>query len=204
LSRKFLSSAEEVASLIVGLSNNRPVYLKDVAEVTDGPGEYANYVRFNTGPAWSHEKEEGAAGQWVGRKTSEGDVKARSLPAVTIAVAKQKGANNVTVAGDLLARIEDIKRQVLPPDVDIAITRNYGVTANDKVNELVEGLMVGIVVVIALLTLGLGFTESLVVAVAVPCVFGLTLIINYLLGFSINRVTLLPSPYPWGFSWTIR
>ncbi|MBI5594073.1 MAG: efflux RND transporter permease subunit [Deltaproteobacteria bacterium] len=187
---RFLSSREEVAGIVVGLTNNRPVYLKDVAEVADGPGEYASYVRFSPGPAWSHKKEEGAAGQWVGRETSERDFNAESLPAVTMAVAKQKGANNVTVARDILSKMEEIKKEVLPADVDIAITRNYGVTANDKVNELVEGLMVGIVVVIALLTLGLGFTESLVVAVAVPCVFGLTLLVNYLLGFSINRITL--------------
>jgi multidrug efflux pump subunit AcrB len=83
-----------------------------------------------------------------------------------------------------------IRKEVVPDDVSIAITRNYGITANAKVNELVEGLAVGVIVVIALLTMGLGFTESLVVAVAVPCVFGLTLAVNYLFGFSINRVTL--------------
>jgi multidrug efflux pump subunit AcrB len=184
---RFLVNRSDVESLVIGVSGDRPVYLKDVAQVSDGPGEVVNYVRFNRGAAWDHKKETGAAGQWVGAQTSAPAV---SQPAVTIAVAKQKGTNNVKVAEDILATMERLKKEVLPDDVAVAITRNYGITANAKVNELVEGLAVGIVVVIALLTIGLGFTESLVVAVAVPCVFGLTLIINYLFGFSINRVTL--------------
>ena len=195
---RFLSGRKDVESLVVGVSSDnappaggvdRPVYLKDVALVTDGPGEVTSYVRFSAGPAWTHRKEAGAAGQWIGNTSASGKPPL-SQPAVTIAVAKQKGANNVRVAEDVLARMETIRKEVVPDDVSIAITRNYGITANDKVNELVEGLAVGIIVVIALLTMGLGFTESLVVAVAVPCVFGLTLAVNYLFGFSINRVTL--------------
>jgi multidrug efflux pump subunit AcrB len=198
---RFLAGRRDVESLVVGVSsekspsdrgapNERPVYLKDVARVEDGPGEVTSYVRFSAGPAWSHRKEAGAAGEWVGGDASKPQGPPVSQPAVTIAVAKQKGSNNVRVAEDILARMEKIRKEVVPEDVSVAITRNYGITANDKVNELVEGLAVGIVVVIALLTMGLGFTESLVVAVAVPCVFGLTLAVNYLFGFSINRVTL--------------
>lgn len=198
---RFLANARDVRSLVVGVSarkssspgdtsNDRPVYLKDVARVVDGPGEVANYVRFSAGPAWNHRKEAGAAGQWIGSVASEPLTPPVSQPAVTIAIAKQKGSNNVRVAEDILSRMEKIRKEVVPDDVNVAVTRNYGITANDKVNELVEGLAVGIVVVIALLTIGLGFTESLVVAVAVPCVFGLTLAVNYLFGFSINRVTL--------------
>ena len=187
---RFLADAQDLQSLIVGVFGGHPVYLKDVAQTSDGPGEVTNYVRFSAGPAWTHEKEAGAAGQWIGAGASETQVRPESQPAVTIAIAKQKGTNNVSVARDILARMEEIRREVVPDDVSIAITRNYGITANDKVNELVEGLAVGVVVVIALLTIGLGFTESLVVAVAVPCVFGLTLLVNYLFGFSINRVTL--------------
>ena len=198
---RFLADKRDVESLVVGVSaagasptsygapsDSRPVYLKDVAHVEDSPGEVTSYVRFNAGPAWTHAKESGAAGQWIAGETSGSPPAAQ--PAVTIAIAKQKGTNNVRVAEDILARMNQIRKEIIPNDVSVAITRNYGVTANDKVNELVEGLVVGIVVVIALLTMGLGFTESLVVAVAVPCVFGLTLAINYLFGFSINRVTL--------------
>ncbi|MDA8402633.1 MAG: efflux RND transporter permease subunit, partial [Desulfobacteraceae bacterium] len=200
---RFLADKKDVESLVVGISSSgssspvpgeqpvsRPVYLKDVAQVMDGPGEVTNYVRFSAGPAWTHSKETGAAGQWIAGRPAKALPLPSSQPAVTIAIAKQKGANNVKVAEDILARMSQIRKDILPDDVSVAITRDYGVTANDKVNELVEGLTVGIIVVIALLTMGLGFTESIVVAVAVPCVFGLTLAINYLFGFSINRVTL--------------
>ena len=187
---RFFSHKGEVESLVVGLSGERPVYLRDVAEVTDGPGEVTDYVRFSQGPAWTLNKHPGAAGTWVGSPHPSGSSPLFEQPAVTLAFAKQKGSNNVTVASALLARMEQIKREALPDDVGVAVTRNYGLTANAKVNELVEGLLVGIVVVIALLTFGLGFWEAMVVAVAVPCVFGFTLFFNYLFGFSINRVTL--------------
>lgn len=146
-------------------SGARPVYLKDVAAVTDGPGEVINYVRFSQGPAWGKQRQREAAGNAAA--TAVGARRpAFEQPAVTIALAKQKGADNVVVARDILARFEQVKGAVVPVDVTVAITRNYGVTADDKVNELVEGLVVGIVVVICLLTVGLGFTEALVVAVA--------------------------------------
>ena len=111
-------------------------------------------------------------------------------PAVTIAVAKKHGTNNVWVAEDLLKRMGELKKEILPADVQVVVTRNYGVTANDKVKELEEGLLVAIAVVMALLAIGLGYRQALVVAIAVPCVFGLTLIVNYFLGFSINRISL--------------
>jgi multidrug efflux pump subunit AcrB len=187
---RFLANKSDVASLVVGVSGDRPVYLRDVADVSDGPGEVVDYERFSQGPAWTVNEHPGSAGSWIGGKKSPDQPLIFEQPAVTIAVAKQKGTNNVTVARALLAQMEQIKREVLPNDVQVAVTRNYGITANDKVNELVEGLMVGIVVVIALLTIGLGFADAMVVAVAVPCVFGFTLAFNYLFGFSINRVTL--------------
>jgi multidrug efflux pump subunit AcrB len=193
-SGRFLRNKHDVESLIIASSGTgseaRPVYLRDVAEVTDGPGEVVNYVRFSQGPAWGRQERKDAAGNWAFKSPAPTSQPALEQPAVTIAMAKQKGSNNVVVARDVLERFGRIQDQVVPSDVSVAITRNYGVTADAKVNELVEGLAVGIVVVLCLLTVGLGFTESLVVAVAVPCVFGLTLIINYWLGFSINRVTL--------------
>ncbi len=111
-------------------------------------------------------------------------------PAVTIAVAKKHGANNVWVADDLLTRMDALEKAILPADVQVVVTRNYGVTANDKVTELEAGLFVAVAVVMALLAIGLGYRQALVVAIAVPCVFGLTLIVNYFLGFSINRISL--------------
>jgi multidrug efflux pump subunit AcrB len=187
---RFFATASDVGACVVGVAGDRPVYLRDVAAISDGPGEVTDYVRFSQGAAWVHNRASGAAGSWVGRGPQSGAEPWFGQPAVTIAVAKQKGTNNVTVAKALVTRMEELQRTVIPEDVSIAITRNYGVTANDKVNELVEGLLVGIVVVIALLTIGLGFVDAMVVAVTVPAVFGLTLAVNYLFGFSINRVTL--------------
>jgi len=193
-SGQFVRDKRDLENLVVSSSGSgsqaRPVYLRDVAEISDGPGEVVNYVRFSQGPAWGRQETAEAAGNWAFQSPAPTRLAAYQQPAVTIALSKQKGSNNVLVARDILERFKQIRAQVIPSDVSVAITRNYGVTADDKVNELVEGLAVGIVVVLCLLTMGLGFTESLVVAVAVPCVFGLTLIINYWLGFSINRVTL--------------
>ena len=111
-------------------------------------------------------------------------------PAVTIAVAKKKGANAVWVADAVLRQAEELQRTIVPSDVEMIVTRNYGLTANEKVNGLFEGLAVAILIVVALLTVGLGWREALIVAVAVPVVFGLTLAANLMLGFTINRVTL--------------
>lgn len=187
---QFIADARDLQNLVVGVWSGRPVYLRDVAEVSDGAGEFTDYVRFHRGLAWSHPKEEGAAGTLVGGAEAPAAPKNGSQPAVTIAVAKKHGTNNVWVAEDVLKRVGELKKEILPADVQVVVTRNYGVTANDKVRELEEGLLVAIGVVMALLAIGLGYRQALVVAIAVPCVFGLTLIVNYLLGFSINRVTL--------------
>jgi len=113
-----------------------------------------------------------------------------SAPAVTIAIAKKKGSNAVWVANAVLREAERLRETIVPDDIELVVTRNYGLTANEKVNELVEALAVAVLIVVALLTLGLGWREALIVAVAVPVVFGLTLAVNLMLGFTINRVTL--------------
>jgi multidrug efflux pump subunit AcrB len=187
---QFLGDAQDVRNLVVGTTNGRPVYMRDVADVTDGPGEFLDYVRFHRGLAWDHPKDPGAAGSLIGDPSPMPPSRSDAQPAVTIAVAKKHGTNNVWVAADLLARMAELKKAILPADVQVVVTRNYGVTADDKVKELEEGLLVAIAVVMALLAIGLGIRQALVVAIAVPCVFGLTLIVNYLLGFSINRISL--------------
>ena len=188
---QFIAGARDVQNLVVGVWSGRPVYLRDVAEVADGPGEFTDYVRFHRGLAWDHAKEEGAAGSILGDLPSEPAKPGYDpRPAVTIAVAKKHGANNVWVAAGLLTRMDELRKAILPDDVQVVVTRNYGVTANDKVTELEEGLFVAIAVVMALLAIGLGYRQALVVAIAVPCVFGLTLAVNYFLGFSINRISL--------------
>ncbi|MBI5117762.1 efflux RND transporter permease subunit [Candidatus Poribacteria bacterium] len=173
----FFSSPEEVKELVVGVYDGRPVYLKDVADISDGPAEVTTYSRVNFGAAAEHKE--------IGDTS-----KTASLPAVTLAIAKKRGTNAVWVAEEVLRRIDDLKGSVIPGDVNVLVTRNYGETANDKVNELVEGLAVAIVTVIALIGLILGWREALIIALAVPITFSLTLILNYLFGYTINRVTL--------------
>ncbi|NOX58166.1 MAG: efflux RND transporter permease subunit [Planctomycetes bacterium] len=179
----------DLRDIVVAIHDDRPVFLKDVSSIVDGPEEVTHYVRHAWGPARGFETHHGFPGSLVGPPASA-QAHNESQPAVTIALAKKKGTNAVTVARDILAAAEKLKRDVVPDDIEIVITRNYGLTANEKVNELVEGLGVAVFIVIALLTLGMGWREALIVAVAVPVVFGLTLTVNMLFGFSINRVTL--------------
>ena len=181
---------EELESLVVGVFNDRPVLLKDVATINDGPEEATSFVRHGWGPARGFAAHEGTPGTLIGPPAPTSGEKCLSRPAVTIALAKKKGTNAVWVAQDIIKTAEMLKAEVIPDDIEVVVTRNYGLTADEKVNELVEGLAVAIFIVIALLTLGLGWREALIVAVAVPVVFGLTLSVNLLAGYTINRVTL--------------
>ncbi|MCG3179298.1 MAG: Multidrug resistance protein MdtC [Phycisphaerae bacterium] len=174
-----VTSVDEVRSLIVAVSGGAPVYLRDVADVQLGPDEATNYCRIGFGPRADPELIPAAF-----RDTG------KDFPAVTVAVAKRKGTNAVTVANALLGRLKEIKQDILPDSVYYHVTRNYGQTSNDKVNELVESLGVAIVIVIALIAVTLGWREGLVVATAVPITFSLTLLVNYWAGYTINRVTL--------------
>ncbi len=189
---------EQLPELVVGVYQDRPVFLKDVASLRDGPAEVVTYVRHGWGPARGLEAEHGATGTRIepegqGHEPNPvpGDPSlAVTQPAVTIAIAKQKGTNAVAVARTVLQAAAELRNDVVPADVEMVITRNSGLTADDKVNELVEGLWVAILIVVALLTLSLGWREAFIVAVAVPVVFGLTLGVNLLFGYTINRVTL--------------
>ena len=186
-------NARQLRDLVVGVFAGRPVFLKDVAQVEDGPEEVASYVRHGWGPARGFTKHEFFPGT-VLRDAARVDAGPADGPsahsAVAIAIAKKKGSNAVWLANAVLRQAEELREKIVPGDMDLVVTRNYGLTANDKVNELVEGLAVAILIVVALLTLGLGWREALIVAVAVPVVFGLTLAVNLMLGYTINRVTL--------------
>ncbi len=173
----FLASAADVESLVVGAYDGRPVYLRDVAQIIDGPAESTAYTRIGFGPAADH-------------KGIAEHLRNASLPAVTLAVAKKRGTNAVWVADEVLSHIEELKGDVIPDNIHVLVTRDYGETANDKVNELVEGLAIAIVTVIALVGLILGWREGIIIALAVPITFALTLLFNYLFGYTINRVTL--------------
>ena len=189
--------SRQLNELVVGVFDQRPVFLKDVAAIEDGPEETWNYVRHGWGLARSfvlHAAFPGTVlGQGHGDHASSPSTAAahrEAQSAVTIAIAKKKGANAVWVAEAVLAEAERLRAEILPDDMELIVTRNYGLTADEKVNELVEALVVAVIIVIALLTMSLGWRESLIVAVAVPVVFGLTLAVNLLFGFTVNRVTL--------------
>ncbi len=185
-------SIRRLDDLVIGVFNDQPVFLKDVARVIDGPSEVSSYVRHGWGPARGWESESHSPGTVLGSHATSGTKHDRlaSTPAVTIAIAKKRGTNAVSVAEKVIEYARELKRDVVPDDMNLIITRNAGLTADHKVNELVEALGVAIVIVIALLTFGLGWRESLIVATAVPVVFGLTLTVNLLAGYTINRVTL--------------
>jgi multidrug efflux pump subunit AcrB len=204
-----LHSAAQLSDLVVGVFDNRPVFLKDVATLRDGAEEVSNYTRHGWGAARGFETHQGSPGVVLGEDhhgNDKHDVQTAtaghehsdlasgatqpSRPTVTIAISKQKGANAVRVAQAVIDRAAELKSEILPDDVDLTITRNNGLTADHKVNELVEALGVAIIIVVLLLTIGLGFREAMIVAVAVPVVFGLTLAVNLLFGYTINRVTL--------------
>lgn len=198
-----LTSSSDVGDLVVGVYDNRPVFLKDVANIIDGPAEVTDYVRHGWGAAGSFPTHEMTPGWRIGDNhsrtqpnldhpsdTANREPPQPSTPAVTIAISKQKGANAVRVADQIMHEANRIRSEILPSDVEMIVTRNNGAIANEKVNELIEALGVAIIIVILLLTFGLGWREALIVSIAVPVVFGLTLAVNLLFGYTINRVTL--------------
>lgn len=174
----FLTSAREVGEIIVGVFEGRPVYLRDIAEITDGAAEATTYTRIG----FSTRTE-------VERNMPE-ELRGREYPAVTLAVAKKKGTNAVDVARSVKKRMETLGAEMLPSGVSWEITRDYGQTAQDKVNNLLSSLGLAILTVVALLTFTLGRREAAVVALAVPVSFALALFVNHLFGYTINRVTL--------------
>ena len=173
----FFRDASELQKLVVQVSGNRPVYLKDVATIIDGPAEAESYSWIGFGPAAAAEQ---------APSTAPGTVS----PAVHIAVAKRKGSNAVWVANEVENRLDHLSEELLPEGVHYRITRNYGETANDKVNELVEGLVVAVITVVALIGLTIGWRAALVVALAIPVCYSLTLFVNLMAGYTINRVTM--------------
>jgi multidrug efflux pump subunit AcrB len=166
----FLKTSEDVRRLVVTVQGGRPVYLGDVAEIVDGPEEPADYVFYGTGGA------EAGAGT--------------SYPAVTLAVAKRKGTNATNVSKDVLAKIDSLRGYVLPKDLQVTVTRNYGQTAKHKSDELLKHLFLATLSVTLLVALALGMRESGVVLLAIPVTLALTLFIFYAYGYTLNRVTL--------------
>tara|TARA_R110001583_G_scaffold93777_1_gene236989 strand:+ start:10092 stop:13283 length:3192 start_codon:yes stop_codon:yes gene_type:complete len=170
---KFLTSAEDVNNLVVGVYKNRPVYLKQVAEIQDGPSTPSSYVSFGFGKG----------NEQFAENPSE-------YSAVTLSVAKVKGADAMKISEKILTKVDQLKLSLIPSDVHVAITRNYGETASHKVGELLLHLGVAILAVTILVMLAMGWRGGLVVFFSVPLTFALTLFSYYLLGYTLNRITL--------------
>ena len=168
----FLQSARDVESIVVGISNGIPVYIRDVANVLHGPSDVHSIVNHYTGPA--------------SKEASFAD----AAPAVTIAIAKKKGSNGVSVNNEILEKLESIKGEIIPDNVNVYISRNYGETANAKVNELIFKLFVATGIVTLLVFFALGWRPALVVLIVIPIVILFTVFSAMVLGLTIDRVSL--------------
>jgi len=173
----FLASADEVRQLVVGVFEQRPVYLSEVATVIDGPPPPQRYVWTGTGPA-AAKKGLPAHGAQV------------ELPAVTIQITKKAGQNAVEVAARLIERAAQLHGTVIPSDVHVNVTRNYGQTANDKAMKLIQKLIFATLSVVVLVFATLGRREALIVGVAVLLTLATTLFASWAWGFTLNRVSL--------------
>ncbi len=185
---RFIASKEDLDGLVVGVHEQRPVYLRQVAEVRDGPTEATSYVwhgaRTDKGGGGSRED------PTQGTSPDAFSSTLHESPAVTVAIAKQAGTNAVTIAQDVIRKVEELKGSLIPADVEVTVTRDYGETADEKANELLWHLLIAVVAVVVFLGLTLGLRPALVVSIAIPLTLALTLFISMLIGYSINRVTL--------------
>jgi multidrug efflux pump subunit AcrB len=168
---------EDLEDVVLGISHGRPVMLRDVAdEIVDGPAEPSTYVTFGVGKGMA--------------KAGASEQAGADYPAVTITVAKRKGTNATDISNHVLARIAELKGKTLPADLNITTTRDYGETAKAKSDELLKHLLLATLSVTLLIAIFLGWRESGVVLLAIPVTLALTLGIFYLLGYTLNRVTL--------------
>jgi multidrug efflux pump subunit AcrB len=161
---EFLRTSDDVANMVVGVSNEKPIFIRDVATVADGGEEPSQYVQYASG--------------------------GKFYPAVTLAISKRKGTNAIAVAEHVLTRVDGLKGKLVPDDVNVSITRHYGETAAEKSNELLFHMGIAIISVSILVWLVLGLRESLIVFTAIPVTLALTLTVFYLYGYTLNRITL--------------
>ena len=170
----YLESADDVRGLVVGVAGGRPVFMRDVATIEDGPDQATQYVWFGTGAA----------------AAQAGVAESGVFPAVTLAVSKKPGANAADVAEDVIARAESLRGEIIPEGVEFTVTRNYGQTANDKANTLIGKLVFATAAVVLLVFFALGLREALIVGVAVGLTLAATLFASWAWGFTLNRVSL--------------
>ena len=208
----FLASAEDVGNVVVGVFGGKPVYLREVAEIVDGAEEPSQYVFFGSGAAPGRSADRGSAVSPIANRQGGASSKApedsgapagskpairqienlryAEAPAVTLSIAKRPGANAIAVADEVLRKVATLKGRVIPDDVQVSITRHYGETAAEKSNDLLLHMGIAVVGVSLLILLTLGWRESLIVAIAIPSTLALTLLVFYLHGYTLNRITL--------------
>ncbi|MDH3382236.1 MAG: efflux RND transporter permease subunit, partial [Flavobacteriaceae bacterium] len=169
----FLNTVEDVENIIVGVNKNTPIYLKQIAMVTDGPENPSSYVSFGYGIA---------------------DEKSKTFPseyqAVTLSVGKQKGGDAMKVSKVILDKIDHLKKDLIPDDVHVSVSRNYGETASDKVNDLLVNLLIAVLSVSLVVMLAMGWKGGLVVFLSVPITFALTIFSYYFMDYTLNGITL--------------
>ena len=174
----FLSNADDVSQVVVGIHGDRPVYLADVATIVDGPEEPDQYVFLGTGPAADK------------KGIVKGPLQKSVYPGVTLTVAKRKGANAITVAERILQRVDESRGVTIPENINMTVTRHYGETAKEKSDELLLHMFIAVFSVTLLIWFALGHRESGVVALAIPVTLALTLTVFYFYGYTLNRITL--------------
>ncbi|MBK9990157.1 MAG: efflux RND transporter permease subunit [Verrucomicrobia bacterium] len=164
----FIRDGADAGAVVIGVFKDMPVYLRDVATIVDGAAEPTDYVLHGTGGAQAGNAE----------------------AAVTISLAKRPGANAIDVVNDVLRKVEILRGSLLPADVEVSVTRDYGHTAAEKSNELLLHMGIAVFGVAILILIFLGWRESMVVLIAIPSTLALTLLVFYLYGYTLNRITL--------------
>ncbi|MFY8041408.1 MAG: efflux RND transporter permease subunit, partial [Rhodoferax sp.] len=174
---EFLQSAEDVADMVVGVSKGKPVFLRDVANIHTGAQQASSYVWFMEG---AYKDANASADQRAGQ----------ALPAVTIQVTKKPGENAVDVSRAVRARLQSLQNTVIPGDMQATVTRDYGETAAEKANKLIQKLAFATGSVILLVGFALGRREAMIVGAAVILTLTATLFASWAWGFTLNRVSL--------------
>ena len=167
----YLGNAQEVGGIIIGADKGQPIFLRDIARIEDGPVETDTHTRIGYGPAASA-------------------VKRGEFPAVTLSLAKKPGTNAVDVANAVLEKLDELKVNMLPSDVEVVVTRNDGEMANAAVNLLVEHLGIAVASVVIILMIFLGWREAGIVTLTVPLILFVVLVVGLIFGQTMNRITL--------------
>ncbi len=169
----FIADAQALEQLAINVVDGVPVYLRDVAQISDGPAEASNY-------------------SWIDFAPGHPDAQANNQgrPMVAISIAKQRGSNAVAVAEAVHAQLKTIRGRWMAPQVHIEVLRDYGQTADEKVNDLMSSLAFAVLTVVVFIGVFLGWRHAIIVGLAVPICYGITLALDLMFGYTINRVTL--------------